>query len=191
MHMPKYRVAEEFFSIQAEGPDAGTPAWFIRLAGCSLGCPFCDTCHIQRYERTAKELAISARKPYVVVTGGEPLEQDLAPLIAELGALSKIIAIETNCLYAVPQTKYNVKVIASPKPKSEWFVHPDLRVSAYKLLVTPELSSGVIAKFLATGVPVYLQPLWDDSKSLKRTLEYIDEYPVRMSFQWHKLFHLP
>ena len=35
-------VMEEFFTIQGEGKYSGTPAYFIRLGGCDVGCVWCD-----------------------------------------------------------------------------------------------------------------------------------------------------
>ena len=38
-------VVETFHSLQGEGHHSGRSAFFIRLAGCSVGCPWCDTKH--------------------------------------------------------------------------------------------------------------------------------------------------
>ena len=75
------RVAELFRSLQGEGPSAGTPAHFLRLQGCDVGCVWCDT----RYTWDAsqgracniadafQELRALGDAPLLVVTGGEPL----------------------------------------------------------------------------------------------------------------------
>ena len=50
------RVNEIFYSIQGEGRYTGTPAIFIRLAGCNLRCDFCDTEHQPYQDLTEEEI---------------------------------------------------------------------------------------------------------------------------------------
>jgi 7-carboxy-7-deazaguanine synthase len=76
------RISELFLSLQGEGPSAGTPACFVRLQGCDVGCVWCDT----KYSWDAaggQELALTdlwpaldklGSAPLLVVTGGEPLQ---------------------------------------------------------------------------------------------------------------------
>ena len=80
------RVNETFFSVQGEGTLAGTPSFFIRLDGCPLRCSWCDTPYalegiagIQTGVDALVSLAGGTR--HVVITGGEPLAQDIAPLV--------------------------------------------------------------------------------------------------------------
>jgi 7-carboxy-7-deazaguanine synthase len=40
--MSEVAIAEQFYSIQGEGPHAGTPAIFLRLAGCNFSCGWND-----------------------------------------------------------------------------------------------------------------------------------------------------
>ena len=122
-----YAVKEIFYTLQGEGALTGRPAVFCRFAGCNLWsgreedrgdavCTFCDTDFVGmdgteggRY-RDAATLAdtIAAQWPaeaparFVVCTGGEPLLQLDAPLIAALHARGFEIAVETNGTIALP-----------------------------------------------------------------------------------------
>lgn len=89
----KYLIAEKFKSIQGEGVYAGTPMAFIRFVGCSVGkkiCTHCDTIFERVLpwqgggEFSAEEL-INWAYPYehICLTGGEPLDQDLEPLLLQ------------------------------------------------------------------------------------------------------------
>lgn len=87
--MSTLRVNETFVSIQGEGSLIGSPAFFIRLDGCPLRCAWCDTPYALAgdagKERTIEELAdLAADVRRVVITGGEPLAQDVGPLVARL-----------------------------------------------------------------------------------------------------------
>jgi organic radical activating enzyme len=119
-----HRISEVFLSIQGEGPSAGTPAHFVRLQGCGVGCHWCDT----RYswdagggrETSAERLWAEAESlgeaPLLVVTGGEPLEHpDLAGLLEQALERWPRVEVETSGLapppLAHPRLFYNV----SPK----------------------------------------------------------------------------
>jgi organic radical activating enzyme len=80
-------VIEIFPTIQGEGPLSGLPAHFVRLAGCNLACTYCDTdfetdpitLPPEEILRLVDEHDI--KSDLVVITGGEPLRQELAPLL--------------------------------------------------------------------------------------------------------------
>lgn len=103
----KLQVREIFPSIQGEGPFSGEPAIFIRLAGCNLRCPFCDTDHksISLYfsqpELANYVLGLIENKyqniNLVVITGGEPFLQNFVELVTcLLYRVDLKIQIETN-----------------------------------------------------------------------------------------------
>ena len=121
-----YAVKEIFYTLQGEGVQAGRAAVFCRFAGCNLWsgreedrgeavCRFCDTDFVGtdgtaggRY-RSAAELAAAiashwpgGHQPFLVCTGGEPLLQLDAELIAALHAQGFEIAVETNGTIAAP-----------------------------------------------------------------------------------------
>lgn len=98
-----------FHTIQGEGPFCGVPAVFIRLAGCNLQCPWCDT----EYTEGARDLAVedivaaaeeaaTGATRLVVITGGEPFRQPIGPLIEELVAASFYAQVETNGTLPIP-----------------------------------------------------------------------------------------
>jgi len=105
-----YAVNEIFYSLQGEGFYTGTPAVFIRFAGCNLRCPFCDTDFSKAIQMSAaaivdKCLELIPRfclRPIVVLTGGEPTLQVDAPLLAAIHEQFPIITMETNGSRPVP-----------------------------------------------------------------------------------------
>ncbi|MCD5360983.1 7-carboxy-7-deazaguanine synthase [Chromobacterium aquaticum] len=122
-----YTVKEIFYTLQGEGRQAGRAAVFCRFSGCNLWsgreqdrakavCQFCDTDFVgvgpdggkfnsaaALAERIAAEWPAGAGGvPYVVCTGGEPLLQLDAELIAELHRRGFEVAVETNGTVAAP-----------------------------------------------------------------------------------------
>lgn len=105
-------VVETFHSLQGEGLHAGRSAFFIRLAGCSVGCPWCDTRHSWELEghprrslaELAQELAeaAAAGAAFAVLTGGEPLEHDLGPLCEALAAAVPNLPLHLETSGAAP-----------------------------------------------------------------------------------------
>lgn len=96
-------VNEIFYTIQGEGPDAGCPAVFVRLAKCNLRCFFCDTEFEKGVPMTvdyaADLIKVKARSltrcELVVITGGEPLLQNIVPLVAKLNERGMRVSVET------------------------------------------------------------------------------------------------
>ena len=112
-----YYINEIFYSIQGEGSWVGTPVIFIRLAGCNLSCKWCDTLHNPKYfEEEEWILHELAQYPCnkVVLTGGEPLNQNLDPLLAALHFAGYSIHLETNCTLPLPSIAFDW-IVASPK----------------------------------------------------------------------------
>lgn len=100
-----YKVVEIFDSIEGEGKRAGSPATFIRFAGCNLRCDYCDTAYAlfgEKEECQYEEMSIGDIlnrdiKKYVTLTGGEPLIADgIAELADELLMKGHEVNIETN-----------------------------------------------------------------------------------------------
>lgn len=102
----KYLIAEKFKSLQGEGVYAGTPMAFIRFVGCTVGkkiCQHCDTIFEKTLpwqgggEFNEDELwAWVNNYQHVCLTGGEPLDQDLTPLLTAFAGSGVMFHVETS-----------------------------------------------------------------------------------------------
>lgn len=81
----EWRMVESFNSVQGEGLTIGRPAVFIRFAGCTLACSWCDSRVAARRSLWEKRsvlfspelIPVSKHTNRVVFTGGEPTLQPL------------------------------------------------------------------------------------------------------------------
>lgn len=119
-----------FRTIQGEGPFTGERAIFIRLAGCNLQCPGCDTEYTsQRTRMTPKEVCIKMEDvapPFgclVVISGGEPTRQNIGPLCNALLKSGYKVQIESNGVRRPDSLTINLidrgllTLVISPKTK--------------------------------------------------------------------------
>ena len=94
----KLKVNEVFYSIDGEGKRAGQLVNFIRLTGCNLRCSYCDTAYAfkEGVEKSAEKIvsAINNKCSNITITGGEPLMQNIEPLLKYLTKFD--VNIETN-----------------------------------------------------------------------------------------------
>jgi len=117
-------VRSVFKSIQGEGPFVGEPCVFVRLAGCNLRCPGCDTDYtsgrrtVDVYELYKEVKALAGELRLVVLTGGEPMRQDIAPLVYDLIDGGFRVQVETNGTIVAPGLPWGdaeFSVVCSPK----------------------------------------------------------------------------
>src|SRR5690606_29029227 len=112
-------VHSKWNTIQGEGPYAGRQAVFLRLAGCNLQCPLCDTLYADtRTLIPVDELAEWCRlqpPKLVVLTGGEPFRQRISSLCQLLLDIGKEVQVETNGTLYDDKTPFDVTVVCSPK----------------------------------------------------------------------------
>jgi organic radical activating enzyme len=117
-----------FHTLQGEGPYAGVPAVFLRLAGCNLQCPDCDTDYTAGREPMHLDAILlridGVALPFpmtrlVVITGGEPMRQPLGPLIRQLLRHGWEVQLETNGTLFQEGIPYEgITVVCSPKTGS-------------------------------------------------------------------------
>jgi 7-carboxy-7-deazaguanine synthase len=118
------RVSEIFLSLQGEGPSAGTPAHFVRLQGCGVGCHWCDTKYtwdaaggrevdLDQIWAEALELGTA---PMLVVTGGEPLEHRASTRCSTRRVERwERVEVETSGIAPPPLTHPRLHYNVSPK----------------------------------------------------------------------------
>ncbi|HLT80602.1 MAG TPA: 7-carboxy-7-deazaguanine synthase QueE [Cyclobacteriaceae bacterium] len=194
-------LMEEFYSIQGEGYYQGHAAWFIRLAGCDVGCPWCDvkeswdaSLHpsVNIDDMVSKATASGTR--IVVVTGGEPAMYDLAPLTARLKDKGLRTHIETSGAYAL--TGAWDWVCLSPKK----FKAPDPSVLAQadelKIIVYNKSDFDWAEQHAArvgASCKLFLQPEWSREKEmLPLIVRYVQQHPEwSISLQIHKYMNIP
>ena len=216
-----------FYTIQGEGPDAGRPAVFLRLAKCNLRCWFCDT----EFEEGGRHWVDTVRTnvmllckmhgcDLVVITGGEPLLQNIVPLIEQLNREHIDVSIETAGTVYLPgmekvfNTRHNNLVVCSPKtPK----LNEEFRrfVGAFKYVVRageidttdglPIMSTqikGESARLYRPSViergtiPIYLSPCDEgdpiaNMENLKAAARSCMKHGFRLTVQIHKMVGLP
>ena len=197
------KVNEIFYSLQGEGCNTGTPAIFVRLSGCNLDCPFCDTDHISGKEMTEGEIIeeVSRYKAsLVVITGGEPALQLTESLVEMLHLLGKTVAVETNGTVELPK---NVDWITL-SPKDAFLgekATPVLKYADELKLVFDEDMCKDARPCVSTYANInvnhrFLQPCdtGDASKNaeiIQKTIDYCKEHPEwRLSLQTHKILNI-
>lgn len=213
----KLSVHSVFKTIQGEGPFTGHPAIFVRLAGCNLQCPGCDT------DYTSTRLALTTRQlldvvldkrtceTLVVITGGEPFRQDISLITSALLEHFLNVQIETNGTLP-PSEGFPAKAVVVCSPKTGR-VHPELarRANCYKyvmhhssvsaedglpILALAHSAKPMVARPAQLVVkPIYLQPMdtkdeADNKKSLKAVVESCLKYGYTLQLQLHKIIEV-
>jgi len=193
--MTTYNVNEIFYSVQAEGMNAGRPAVFVRLSGCNLRCPFCDTNHAPHTVMTGEDIAKEVARldptgqAMVVITGGEPTMQlkEAEPLFG-----SRFVAIETNGIIPAPCWVSHVTI----SPKTELTPEQLSRATEIKVLDgwfgdAELVRIGRVAR--AKGIRLYYQPTADKQGRFEviPAVTFVKDNPQwTLSLQWHKLFNI-
>ncbi|NCO74733.1 MAG: 7-carboxy-7-deazaguanine synthase QueE [Cyanobacteria bacterium] len=195
----KYPIVEMFHSIQGEGFWSGENAFFIRLAGCDVFCPWCDqkeTWTMKKYPlltlANIKNNLINIDTKHIIITGGEPLLHDLFPLTKMLKNLGYKTHIETSGSH--PFSGEFDWVTFSPKPYKLPKENIYNYVSELKVVINDEkdfIFAESEAEKLSHNIPKYLQPQWENSASQQLIFNYILHHPQwRLSLQTHKFIQV-
>lgn len=199
-------VVNIFKTIQGEGPYAGTPAVFIRLGGCNLKCSFCDTefddfknIHIDSIINEIKQLTANTIK-LIVITGGEPLRQDIKELCELLIKANLKVQIETNGTIFRDLHK-DVMIICSPKNyNSIGYKHLDplmLKRSDYFKFIISKTNKdyNFVPDEFSKFKNILIQPMdeYNEQKNIdnkKLCVELALKYNYNISIQTHKILEI-
>ena len=207
------RISEIFLSLQGEGPSAGTPAHFIRLQGCDVGCVWCDT----KYSwdaATGRELSATAAcdearalgdAPLVVITGGEPLEHPgLGELLKEALARWPRVEVETSGIAPPPLSDSRLAWNVSPKLPSAtprwrdtwahvraWIAEPH---ATFKLVVgdppDPDDATDLISRHALPRERVMLMPEGLTEPVLRTRAKALAEHCKRLGVRMSPRLHI-
>ena len=194
-------IMEHFYTIQGEGRYSGRAAYFVRLAGCDVGCVWCDVKEswdadvhpvlaIQDLMKTIKESGTD----FCVITGGEPALYDLNGIISQLKAENIEVAIETSGCYpvrgAIDWYCFSPKKFKAPCNESY------LRANELKVVISHpsdfEWAESHASK-VSADCELFLQPEWSkQERFLPLIIEYVKDHPKwRVSLQTHKYMNIP
>jgi organic radical activating enzyme len=194
-------VTEEFYSLQGEGYYTGTAAYFVRLAGCDVGCHWCDSkpswdVQTEQLVPVNDIIARAVKNPsrHFVLTGGEPFNYNLEPLSSKLKGKDIITHIETSGT-AEYSGVWNW-ICLSPKP---W--HPPIpyffqKANELKIIIQTINDfkwANACIKNVSPQCILFLQPEWSVFNNIVPVIvEYIKQHPQwRMSLQAHKFMKIP
>lgn len=194
-------VMEQFYTIQGEGNYSGKAAYFVRLAGCDVGCVWCDvkeSWDANEHSLIAISDIIAAIKNtpanFVVITGGEPAMYDLSTFIQCLKDVHMTVAIETSGAYPllgnVDWYCFSPKKFKAPVEEAY--------EKAQELKVVIQHNSDFAwaedhAKQVSSSCKLYLQPEWSkQERFLPILIEYVKNNPKwNISLQTHKFMNIP
>ncbi|MDA3883164.1 MAG: 7-carboxy-7-deazaguanine synthase QueE [Bacteroidales bacterium] len=194
-------IVEMFYSIQGEGYHTGKPAYFIRLGGCNVLCGWCDVkeswnpdIHPQKTIPEIVDLVLSQPAKSVVITGGEPLMNNLDKLCEALQSHSIKIFLETNGTYEL-SGRWDW-ICLSPKlhhePRQDFYAYADelkIIIDSPERLQWAETCKDKVGE----NCILYLQPEWKSSeKILPVIINYCKLNPEwNISIQTHKYLNIP
>ncbi len=207
---PSLPVVEIFHSLQGEGLHAGRSALFVRLAGCTVGCSWCDTKVSwpagQHPLMPLAELAAAVREAgqagaaFVVITGGEPLHHNLDALCEELAGAGLPLHLETSGVD--PLSGHFDWITLSPKahrPPTQAALAAcnELKVVVHEpadLAFAEAMAEQAQQARINGGDPgprpgpdLLLQPGWQSAKGQALAVAYVRSHPAwRLSLQSHK-----
>lgn len=192
---------EDFYTLQGEGAYQGRAAYFIRLAGCDVGCVWCDVKESWPMEAhpmvdidTIVQRASQSGAPIAVITGGEPAMHDLGELTQRLRQAGMRTHIETSGAH--PLTGQWDWICLSPKKFKAPLPSVYGQAHELKIIVYHKSDLDWAEQEAARTSPdcrLFLQPEWSREKEmLPLIIDYVKKNPRwTVSLQVHKYMNIP
>ena len=192
---------ESFYTLQGEGFHQGKAAYFIRLAGCDVGCVWCDVKESwdkDLHPKQSVEQIVTGAKKHparlTVITGGEPTMYNLEKLTKALHHEGFLTNIETSGSYTLSGTWD--WICLSPKKFKPPLAGILLKANELKIIVFNKSDFAWAEKYAAMvshDCKLYLQPEWDNADIVTPLIiNYIKENPQwELSLQIHKYINVP
>lgn len=207
-----YPVHERFYSFQGEGVHMGRAAFFIRLFGCPIHCPWCDSAgtwhpdHIpDKVQRlVALDLASEVKESgaeFAVITGGEPTIHNLEPLVREIQAIANVpVHLETSGAFATVAPFDWITL--SPKREAKLTLAMLIKADEFKFIVDkPGAALEWVQRIQAAGLDlpnwpdhVWLNPEWSKRGDLgtlaeiTQAVKLVTKPRLRAGWQLHKCY---
>lgn len=217
VQMTSYRVNDIYHTVQGEGAMTGVAMALVRLHGCDVGCSFCDTKETwaipdKQVETLTGALGVNANYAtvsadeirdyvteycsdrWVMITGGEPMEQPLGPLVCAFEAAQIKVTVETS---GTVQPNWGAHrpdwVTVSPKEDKPVFVETMVAADELKFVIGKDSDIERMETELQRlpdnfSAPVYLQPVSQSKKATQLCLNVVkaSHGRYRLSVQVHK-----
>ncbi len=217
--MPALLVNEVFLSLQGEGMRTGLPSVFIRLQGCRVGCPWCDTGYAAAddprdrlpdddgsvFAKTSASpahtrartdwlvrgvLALASPGMNAVITGGEPCEQDIAPLTTALCDAGFSVQVETSGARPIrcdARTWVTLSPKAGPVPPENWRRADEIKLP---VLTIEDIERHAAALDRLPANRISLQPVSRARAATALCVRECLRRNWRLSLQTHKFIDL-
>ncbi len=186
------KINEIFYSLQGEGHYTGTPAVFVRFAGCNLKCSFCDTDFTSFTEMTEDDIVRETEQypaNHIVITGGEPTLQITASLVSKLHEAGKYVQIETNGTNVLPEGCNIDWVTCSPKYKAVRLQHIDELKVVFEGQDMSQYDGLTASEYRLQ--PCDTQDEGKNKEILRQTIDFILKNPKwKLSLQTHKILNV-
>lgn len=196
----RYILNEIYPTVQGEGTHVGIPMTIVRLQGCGVGCPWCDS--VATWPSgvsllSADNIASEAAKDKIggeiaLITGGEPANYHLRPLVRSLKSAGfKAVHLETSGTaighigagfdWVTISPKFGMRLPTLHKAFAQ--------CDELKAVIPDELTLDALDAFLPTIPPpgrLSIQPVFGDPSSLSLCLRTAMDRGWRLSIQTHK-----